>query len=44
MFKEILGLGDEEYSRVVAEGVAVEDYLDSQGESVLRWPTHPRYR
>ena len=31
VFKQILGLDDTEYQRLVAEGVAVEDYLDPQG-------------
>jgi crotonobetainyl-CoA:carnitine CoA-transferase CaiB-like acyl-CoA transferase len=31
VFQRILGLDDAEYQRLVAEGVAVEDYLDSEG-------------
>jgi crotonobetainyl-CoA:carnitine CoA-transferase CaiB-like acyl-CoA transferase len=31
VFQHILGLDDREYERLVAEGVAVEDYLDRQG-------------
>lgn len=31
VFEEILGLSEAEYQRLVAEGVAVEDYLDRDG-------------
>ncbi len=31
VFKEVLGLADAEYDRLVADGVAIEDYLDPDG-------------
>ena len=31
VFKEILGLDDDEYDRLVAERVATEDYFDRDG-------------
>jgi crotonobetainyl-CoA:carnitine CoA-transferase CaiB-like acyl-CoA transferase len=31
VFKEILGLGDDEYHRLVADRIATEDYLDPNG-------------
>ena len=31
VFKQILGLDDAQYERLIVEGVAVEDYLDPQG-------------
>jgi crotonobetainyl-CoA:carnitine CoA-transferase CaiB-like acyl-CoA transferase len=31
VFKEILGLDDDEYARLVDEGIAIEDYLDGDG-------------
>jgi crotonobetainyl-CoA:carnitine CoA-transferase CaiB-like acyl-CoA transferase len=33
VFKEILGLDDNSYQRLVAERIAVEDYLDRQGNA-----------
>ncbi len=32
VFKEILGVSDSDYDRLVADKVAVEDYLDSRGQ------------
>ncbi len=32
VFKDILGLGDDEYRRLVAERIATEDYLNPDGE------------
>ncbi len=32
VFKEILGLDDTEYRRLVAERIASEDYLDPEGK------------
>ena len=31
VFKDILGLGDDEYHRLVADRIATEDYLDREG-------------
>jgi hypothetical protein len=31
VFKEILGVDDDDYKRLVAEGVATNDYLDRDG-------------
>jgi crotonobetainyl-CoA:carnitine CoA-transferase CaiB-like acyl-CoA transferase len=31
VFKQVLGLDDREYARLVDDGVAIEDYLDSDG-------------
>jgi crotonobetainyl-CoA:carnitine CoA-transferase CaiB-like acyl-CoA transferase len=31
VFKEILGLDDAEYERLIAEGVATNDYVDRDG-------------
>jgi crotonobetainyl-CoA:carnitine CoA-transferase CaiB-like acyl-CoA transferase len=32
VFKEVLGFDDAEYDQLVAERVAVEDYLDANGD------------